>query len=179
MFCSGEITRLKNGYYSSVIVHQNQIYAAESASREIHVFDYTESALTKLRTIKLLFAHNKNKRDATLKMCATNNGLACSSSTHNEIQEYSFSGEFRQIYGRPGSGEAGQLAFPRICDVDTSGSVLITDCDNNRLQVMSEQGEFCVLDLEPEVSGPVSAAIFSGHLYVTSGNRTTIHKYSL
>ena len=92
---------------------------------------------------------------------------------------YSLTGEFLQAYGRPGSDEVGMFNGPLICDVDAAGSVLIADRGNNRLQVMSEQGEFCVLDLQPQVFQPESAVMFSGCLYVTPGARMmSIFKYT-
>ena len=121
---------------------------------------------------------SKNKDGGKINLCARNDRLTCSSSAHNEIQVYSLTGEFLQAHGRPGSGEAGRLDSLRICYVDTAGSVLIADCGNDRLQVMSEQGEFAVLDLQPEVSRPLSAMIFSGHLYVTLYSKCTVHKYA-
>ena len=114
----------------------------------------------------------------TIKLRVINNDVICSSGTNSEIHAYSLNGELLQAHGTPGSGEAGRFSKPYICDVDTAGSVLIADRDNNRLQVMSEQGEFRVLELQPEVSKPVSAVLFNGHLYVTSGDKKTIRKYS-
>ena len=88
-----------------------------------------------------------------------------------------------QTYGRSGRGDAGQLSSPVISNDDDDGSVLIADRDNNRLQVMSEQGEFSVLQLQPSVSEPRSAALFDNRLYVTSspmlGGQGCISKYSL
>ena len=90
---------------------------------------------------------------------------------------YTLGGEFLQAFGRPGIGKAGLTGSLRICGVDTAGSVLIADRDNNRFLVMSKQGEFCTLELQPEVIRPLSAVVFSGHLYVTSGKN--IHYYAI
>ena len=83
---------------------------------------------------------------------------------------YSLTGEFIRAHGTPGSGEAGQFNEPLICDVDRDGNVLIADRGNNRLQMMSEQGEFSVLEVQPEASRPSSAVMLDGYLYVTSVN---------
>ena len=137
------------------------------------MFVYNQSALIQTRTVKLRFS----AIGGTLRLRAANNRLMCSNTAHHEIQVYSLSGELLQAFSRPGSGDADRFNSPIICDVDTASNVLIADCDNGRLQVMSEQGEFCVLDLQPRVSHPESAIIFSSHLYVTSYMGRAVYKY--
>ena len=83
-----------------------------------------------------------------------------------------------QTYGTPGRSDVGQLDCPFISGDDDDGSVLIADWGNNRLQVMSEQGEFSVLQLQPPVSRPRSAVLFNNNLYVTSYDKKAIYKYS-
>ena len=63
-------------------------------------------------------------------------------------------------------------------DDDDDCSVLIVDWGNDRLQVMSEQGEFTVLQLQPPVSRPRSAVLFKNNLIVASIDKFQIHKYS-
>ena len=81
---------------------------------------------------------------------------------------YSLSGELLQTYGRRLDDDAGDLSYPYISDDDDDGSVLIADRDIDRLQVMSEHGEFSVLQLQPPVSRPRSAVLFNNQLFVTS-----------
>ena len=85
------------------------------------------------------------------------------------VQVHSLRGELLQTHVAPGRRGAGQSKNRYICDDDDDGSVLIADCGNNRLQVMSEQGEFNVLQLKPPVSVPRSAVLFNNQLYLTSG----------
>lgn len=89
---------------------------------------------------------------------------------------YSVSGELLQTYSTDGDSEAG-LAEPFICDDDDDGSVLIADRFNSRLQVMTKQGEFSVVDLQPRVSKPRAAVLFNNYLYVISGEDVTLKKY--
>ena len=93
---------------------------------------------------------------------------------------YSLSGELLQTYGARGSRDAGQFDHPYICADDDDGSVLIADWNNDRLQVMSEQGEFSVLQLQPPVSRPLGAVLFNNQLYVVSnpGFGNSIYKYA-
>ena len=118
-------------------------------------------------------AHDFDNKGDVLTLSVSNNQLKCGSSTDGVIKVYSLSGELLQTYGTSGCGDAGQF----ICNDDDDGSVLITD--NDRLQVMSEQGEFSVLQLQPPVPGLCSAVLFNNNLYVTSSAyNNTICKYS-
>ena len=166
--CTDEPKRVREGSFSCVIFHKNQLYAAEYSKNEVLVFDCNHAALVQARNIKLRFTD----KGFLLKLCANNNRLMCSSVRHNELHVYSLiSGEFLHAYVRPGN-------IQQICDVDTRGSVLIADRDNNRLQVISEQEEFHILELQPEVREPNSAVLFKGYLYVTSNDTNAVYKYS-
>ena len=165
---------IQQGKYSSLITHQNQLYAAECNKNEVHVFAKNRrNAWAKTRTIKLRYETN----NGLLKICERGDRLVCSSTEHCEIQEYTFTGKFLQAYFKCGYAKARQLRSPRICFADKEGSVLIADCDNNKLQVMNEYGEFRALNLHPKVLRPLCATIFKGHLYVASADKT-MHKYS-
>ena len=85
-----------------------------------------------------------------------------------------------QTHGEEGCGDADHLACPYISDDDDDGSVLIAEEGNDRLQVMSEQGEFSVLQLQPPVLDPRSAVLYNNNLYVTSTSygKAKIYKYS-
>ena len=91
---------------------------------------------------------------------------------------YSLTAEFLQAYGTRGRGDAGQLYNPYILDDDDDGSVLIADRNNHRLQVMSVQGELCVLQLQPPVSRPYGAVLINNKLYVTSDDNKEIYRYA-
>ena len=82
-----------------------------------------------------------------------------------------------QEYGEAGSDGAGQFDISFISAVDDKGSVLIADNGNDRLQVMSEQGECRVLQLHPQVSKPRSAVLLNNQLYVASSGKPSLYKY--
>ena len=113
----------------------------------------------------------------------SNNQLKCCSTGDSIIKVYSLSGKFLQMYGTCGWRNAGQLRYPVICDGDADGSVLIVDRGNDRLQVMSEQGEFSGLQLHPPVPLLINAVLFNNQLYVTSSpiglsDQCCVSKYS-
>ena len=135
-----------------------------------------------IRSIDLDF----DDKGYTLTLSISNNQLTCCSAGDGSIKVYSLSGELLQTYGTRGRGDAGQLDCPFISDDDDDGSVLIADRDIDRLQVMSEQGEFNVLQLQPPVSRPSvsqprSAVLFNNQLFVTSRELfrpSNIYQYS-
>ena len=175
--------RIVSGCFTSVVVHQDKIYAANSKQCQTQAFRYKKTprwirigstGWTKLKSID----HDFSARGSCLTLSISNNQLKCCSAGDDIIKVYSLSGEWLQTYGTHGSGAAGQFNCPYISDDDGDGSVLIADYGNDRLQVMSEQGEFSVLQLQPPVLDPRSAVLFNNHLYVTSDDEQKIYKYS-
>ena len=126
--------------------------------------DTSSPSWTKIRSIN----HKFEERFGSLTLSISNNQLKCCSRGDDIIKVYSLSGELLQTHGTCGSGDAGHLYYPCISDDDDDGSVLIADCGNHRLQVMSEQGEFSLLQLPPPELRPCSAVLFNNQLYVTS-----------
>ena len=160
--------RIASGLFTSVVVHQDQVFAAECSKNQTQVFQHNDASSLKLINIRCI-DHDFEEKDSILTLSISNNQLKCCSWGDGIIKVYSLSGELLQTYGTSGSGDAGQFNCPFISDDDDDGSVLIADCGNNRLQVMSEQGEFNVLQLKPPVSVPRSAVLFNNQLYLTSG----------
>ena len=126
--------------------------------------DTSQQGWRHLRSIE----HDFEEKGHILTLSITNTQLKCCSRGDDTIKVYSLSGELLQTYGTRGRGDAGQLDCPYISDDDDDDSVLIADNGNDRLQVMSEQGEFSVLQLQPPVSRPRCAVLFNNQLYVAS-----------
>ena len=82
-----------------------------------------------------------------------------------------------RMYGSPG-GLIGQLNRACVSDADQYGNTLIVDKNNNRLQVMTEQGQFNVVTFDSSIAEPHWAVYFNGHLYVVSDNPCSVQKYS-
>ena len=148
-----------------------------------HHNDTSSPRWKKTRTIDHEFEEKYNfltlSISNTLTLSISNNQLKCCSTVDGSIKVYSLSGELLQTHGARGRAESGQLCGPHISDDDDDGSVLIADYGNDRLQVMSEQGEFSVLQLQPPVSHTRSAVLLNNHMFVTSAvNKKTIYKYS-
>ena len=166
---AGKIKKFVNGSFTSVVIHQDQVYAADREKCQTQVFQRNDKLSTaEWRQLRFI-DHDFDNKSWLLTLSVSNNQLKCCSQNDYAIKVYSLSGELLQAYGRRGTEHAGCLSYPYISDDDDDGSVLIADCGNNRLQVMSEQGEFNVLQLKPPVSVPRSAVLFNNQLYLTSG----------
>ena len=172
--CIGKSSRIASGCFTSVVVHQDQVYAADCSKNQTQVFqhdDTSEPGWLKIRYIDHDFDYSHNY---ILALSISNNQLKCCSHEDGTIKVYSLSGELLQTYGT--RFIAGQLHGQFITDDDDDGSVLIVDYDNSKLQVMSEQGEFTAIHTQPPVAGPSSAVLFTSNLYVTLANHTRLHR---
>ena len=180
---AGKTCRIASSQFLSIVVHQDRVYAAPWSKNQTDVFQHNTTPQTGWRQQRSI-NHDTDMKNAFEEteclntISISNNQLKCCSIKDNIIKVYSLSGELLQIHGTFGSGDAGQFHNPAICDDDDDSSVLIADFYNARLQVMSEKGEFSVLQLQPPVSLPCSAALFNNQLYVTSPNDRLISKYS-
>ena len=167
---------IASGCFTSVVAHQDQVYAVDNHRNLTQVFQLNETSSKaewhRLRSMQ----HDFFEEEFTLTLGITNNELICCSEEDPMPSVYSLSGECLDTYGGPGRFDASGLAY--ICDDDDDGSVLIANWDD-RLQVMSEQGEFSVLQLQPPVSAPRSAVLFNKQLFVTSAScdKARIHEY--
>ena len=159
--------------FTSVVIHEGQVFAATYPSPDINVYSYKHNWST-IRSFKAL----KGSMFDWITLSVKNNHLKWYSENEGRIRVYTLTGQLVQTFGTKGSGDAGQFKSPYICDDDEAGSVLIADCRSNRLQVMTEEGEFSLLQLQPPVSGPRSAALFNNQLYITSSRVNIIYKYS-
>ena len=176
---AGRKSHIASGDFTSVVVHRDQVYAANHGDTQIQVFQHHDTSSPRWRKTRSI-GHDLVGKDVTLTLSISNNQLKCCSAGDGSIKVYSLSGELLQTYGTLGPGDAGRLKCPFISDDD--GSVLIADGGNNRLQVMSEQGEFNILQLQPPVARPGSAVLFNNQLYVMTSplhaDRGFICKYS-
>ena len=175
---AGKIRRFVTGDFTSVAVHQDQVYAAESQKRHTQVFQYNNKPQPKLRQLRSI-NHDFGRGSCTLTLSISNDKLRCCSAGSRSIKVYSLSGQLLQTHNTSGYGYVCDLSCPVISDDDDDGSVLITDHDHNdNLYVMSEQGAFNVLHLQPTMSRPNSAVLLNGYLFVTATSNRYLYKYS-
>ena len=100
----------------------------------------------------------------------SNNLIYVCSSKSQIIHAYTLSGVFRFTTGKPGCYAPGELSWPRISDTDASGTALIADCNNDRLQVLGSSGQWSIVQLDPPVKSPLGACLVNDTLYVSHKN---------
>ena len=67
--------------------------------------------------------------------------------------------------------DPGVLDKPRICGIDAQDNILIADSGNNRLQVLTSDEQWSVVDVDETLVCPESAVWFNQRLYVTVNRR--------
>ena len=157
---------------SSVFNYHDHVYAARFVNwdepSELRVYKHSGDSWTKVRSFKVM--------TGWAMLSVQNDQVKCCSFDEHKIAVYSLTGQLLRTYGGRGSGDAGKFNCPYIYSHD--GIVLIADRLNGRLQVMSEQGEFSVLQLQPPVTSPLRAVLFKNHVFVASWDKKAIYKYS-
>ena len=137
-------------YPSCVAIHENGDIYVGSADHHIYVFDQS--------------GHLKN----TIGSKGTGDGqfsVPCSISiikgvmyiadcNNHRIQKLTTGGEFLHKFGEEGSGQ-GQFKYPWGVVADSKNRVIVSDRDNNRVQVISQNGD-CLLIL-PTSNNPFKA----------------------
>ena len=166
--------------YRDVAVQSGLVYATKIA-RPHPVDVYDSSTWRRLREIPTpccsaedLSGHTLEITDDRILLCCFRKG---------KLHVLSHSGELLHTHGRSrreatkvdivGQTMSGQpvygpgvLQWPRLCQVDDEGSVLVADCWNDRLQVMRADGTWRVVDLDQPVSDPRGVALCKASLYV-------------
>ena len=173
LFCAGIVKhRINSAAFSSAAAHKEQVYAVTlDDPKTVIVYKHCGSDWVKVHSFTVAM-------EGFITLSVKNNKIECCTSRENKINVCSMSGELLHTYGTWGNDYEGELDGSMICTDDDDGSVMIADHGNNRLQVMSEKGEFTVLQLQPPVTEPCSAVVFNDKLYVTSDDNKKIYKYA-
>ena len=182
-FClSGNHTKtLLAGQFSDVSFHNNVLYALEQEEKVIYAFKQTvRNTWQEWKQIKLSNCTAK-KLDT---MCVFEECIFISSSTSHSVCIFNINGRLLAQYGKSGDDIAGMkgglLKYPRLCGRHSSGQVLVADCFNERLQVLSTDGTWKVLHLGDAYGTTWDAVQDFGQLFVLHffGRKHHIVKYT-
>ena len=169
------ISCIESGWFTSVVVHGDLIYAAAYnivTANKIYVLRHTDQLPKPWERI-----HRFSVMRGNITLRVRKDQIMVCSAAKNRIAVYSMNGELECTYGKKGYSSSGHVYDPIICNDDDDGSVLIADRYNNRLQVMSPCRVFSIVMLEPSVQWPVGAALYENSLFVTSSAAKIIYKY--
>ena len=154
---------LHTGHVCDVISDQETVYALETKASEVLVFKYygTESLHWRKSPWKLEYSFKSAcalSNDDT--MAVVNETIVICSYRNSALHRYSLSGEpLASLPSSPSKRSPGHLWRPRICCRTGNGSLLIADHYNNRLQVLTPDGQWQVLQFARALSYPWDAVL--------------------
>lgn len=178
--CTGRyLSKVAEGSFSDVCYYKKQLYALDCSQAVIYIFQYIrkDKAWRELGKIKL----RHSKPSYSDRIAVYSDGIYVSAYNDDCVYLYSpTSSELQSKTGEKGSGLAGKLNGPRVCDVESVGNVLVTDFANNRLQVLDARGKWQILSFlkTGNIDGPVHALMDmqTQDIWVATIDNT-IHKY--
>ena len=161
-----------------MVVHRDQVFAACARSDICHVVifaqknnDWSELKRINLQLRPCMWVTLSASRDVIKACSSLENVIACCHVPRQGAWDF-----IRLLRMKPHE-LTDRLSRTFICDSDAYGNILIADENNHRLQVMSDCGQFTVLDLNPIATYTRSAVYHNGDLYVVVGSNV-LCKYS-
>jgi hypothetical protein len=149
------VAKLCDGSFCDVYEYKEKYYAFKYKTANVHLFYSNNQCITKLTKIKLKDFTNGHWLDRVVVSDAC---IFTSSWYNNCVYKYTLTGQLLDEYGQYGSKQRGTTSGlfyrPFLCDIDPSGSLLVADYCNDRLQVCSSAGQWVVISLPHEVSDP-------------------------
>ena len=166
-----------DGCFSSVVVNGSLVFAALNDPPTVYILEYLNLKWSKVRSFK----SNGSPSRATTIAISNDNIVSCSTETNN-CYIYSVQGKLHSIFDCPGGDNVGKDEadphYPHVCGADAAGSVLLAEPMEHGLQVMSKDGEFRSLKLQPDVKTPRRAVLHKNYLFVISYQDEKLYKYN-
>ena len=156
---------ISKGDFAAVVHHQGRCYAANRDTKTIYMFEQYADQWKQIYSFSI-----NTKNGDFISLGILNNLLYVCSFNDNKIYAYTLSGDFQFTTGKYGKEAPGELSWSRIFDTNTSGTALISDYHNNRLQVLSASGQWSIVQLDPPVKSPLGACLVNDTLYVSHKN---------
>ena len=167
------VKQVLKGYFTGVVRHQNRYYAAEAGTTTIYVYEHTgEWKQCHLFPVNAIHGY-------TLTLGISTKLLFVGLAGNHRIDIFSLNGRLQSNTGFQGIGGPGQLNLPYICSIDAAGAALIADNGNDRLQLLSANGQWSIVQLQPHVNRPQSACVMNDTLYVTEWSNRLLHAYKM
>ena len=155
---------ISKGSYTAVVHHQGRYYAANKDTKTINVLELHADQWKQINSFSIY-----TDKCSFISLGILKNLIYVCSSSDSRIDAYTLNG-VQFITGERGNKAPGELYWPRICDTEASGSLLIVDSWNDRLQVMSAYCQWSIMQLDPHVKKPQSACLVNDTLYVNHLN---------
>ena len=165
-----------NGVWTSVVVNGSLVFAAANDPPEVYVLEYLNYKWSKIRA----FRTNGTPGKATTIAISNDNIVSCSLQT-NDYYVYNVQGKLQSVFDGPGGDNTGKergFHYPRVSRGDVVGNVLITEPFEYGVHVMSKEGKFYRLKLQPDVKAPRRAVLHKNKLFVIDLLDNKLLKYT-
>lgn len=147
---------------SVTVSHDNNIYALDEDRKM--VFKFCGQTFKKTSQVKI--SYEKSCVWDKIAINSYDHIILCAHS-ENCVYEYTAAGQKLAQYGRMGSRTAGELYWPRGMCVDAHDNIIIADTQNNRIQLLSPQGSWTILEAtQQQMHSPTDVAVTSEGLLV-------------
>ena len=177
---SGEFIRsIAKDEYDDLAVHDGQLYATDRHSPSIHVYDCR--TCERLRSITTPCSDSKHVDDFYDHTISVNSRLiTISCGRLCKIYVLDPHGTLNETHGpritiiassdaaSEHSMENSDLTDPLICQMGDNGALLVGDYSNNRILILTTEGNWRQVKLNAEMQRPCSAVWWKGALYVTT-----------
>ena len=157
---------------------ENSVYVTDSKHNVVHMFTHTGKYVKSARGS----GSKKGKFDGPNGLCVTSDCIYVCDSYNHRIQVFDHKLNFKRCFGSQGQGN-GQFGWPsNVAFDERSRNVFIAEMKNNRVQCLTECGEF--VSYIGSESGPGNLIepnillIANDYLYVTDRKGVSIFKFS-
>ena len=166
-----QTSEIDSGEYNSGVYHNRTLYVYEINSNTIRTYAYNCSWNTTTRMSSPVEIGNNTPSisNTTITICSHMEHTLC---IMNQ------SGQVIHTYGTNVCRASRKLVEePYLCQEDDAGLMLVADDANNRLEIFDAERKWSIVNMDPEVSAPISAVYANGVLYVVSIDNKKLYSY--
>ena len=170
------IQTISDDIYFDLALFNDHLYATHMDSPTIHVYD--RRTWHRLHSISTPCSDSEHPHNLHWhQICVKTDTIKLSCSNRNAIYFLDTLGKLKQLLGPQVSvtesegehiTEASKLLKPMICQEDDDGAVLVADMINDRMLVLTAEGQWRQVGLNVRLLWPRDAVLLGGRLYVST-----------
>ena len=166
------VSLIKAGKFCDVFVDEKTLWALEVEEKKM----YSWSILDLSRVLDTFPIVTDDKATGSIDtICVHRSSVYVCSYDDHIIRKYDLQGNLKKSFGKSGCKEAGELTQPTLCATDGQGDILVADCGNHRLQLLSTTGQWSVIPMK--VFKPRDIVLVRSTMYIlhSEGNKISIY----
>ena len=171
---------IHEGNFYGLCTSGDIVYALEYNTHQIYTFQYKYGIWTQLKTLPLAkLKHSKyNQLANTLQV--VNDHIYVYIWGFDTVYRYNKNGVLTGQFGSEGKGgNAGRLYAGRLCGHDKTGSLLVCDRDNKRIQVLGADGKWTMTCLKHLKFAPLYAVPVSRDTFWVMDTERNMHVFKV